>query len=265
MTAVEAGTRLTFTKAGHAYSLRQPDGTVQRVRSVTAISGAGRAPQLERWHARITAERAVERWDELAAMPPDERQQTMAGLSTIARDRAAVRGTAVHEIAERLIRGESVDLPDDPDAAAMAEQYASWLSQPQQAWLHAAQSEQRLLIPPAAGLPPVAGTSDLIAADERGRRIILDLKTRPAGRLTPHAEWGPQLWAYGLGHEVDDDGLVAVDAPPRAHAGSIIMIAPDGIRQVWLRGAAWRQAGRMWRGLRLYQASIIPDTAWSER
>lgn len=261
---IEPGTRLTFTKAGHAYALHLPNGTTSRVRSVTAVSSAGRAPALERWNARITADATARDWDTLAQCDPTERLERMRAYATIERTRAAARGTAVHAAGELLVRGQAANLPADPIEAAMIETYARWLSQPEQAWLLDASNlvEQRLLLPAMRGMPPVAGTSDMIAT-HNGKRIIVDLKTRQTGKLDPRAEWAAQLWAYGIGHNVDAAGMVDVDPPARAAAGSVIIITPDGVRQVWLRGQSWAKAGRVWRALRAYTASTIDDKDWS--
>lgn len=261
MQLVEPGTRLTFTRAGHAYALSYPDGSSRRVRSVTAISGSGRAAALERWHARITAEHAVRDWDVLAGMDEAGRLQMMLGYAEAERSRAAMRGTAVHSAAESLARGDAVFLSDDPEQAAMVRAYARWLSQPQQEWLRGALIEQRVLLPGRGWMPPVAGCADMIAVDSRGRRIVIDLKTSRSEK-PPRAEWAAQMWAYGQGHLVGDDGLVSVERPARPVAAMAVMICPTGVRTWRLAGAGWRQAGRMWDGLRRYQCSVVQEGAW---
>ena len=90
---------------GHVYE----DGNGQRIPGVTTILGDGLPkPALINWAAAATAEAAINRWDELAAMPPAERLKTLERARYETTDKAKKRGTEVHAYAERLVAGEKV-------------------------------------------------------------------------------------------------------------------------------------------------------------
>ena len=92
---------LRYEDEGHKYTL---DG--KRTTSVTTIlSGGIPKPFLVPWAARRAAEYAVANpgasVDEIRTAPDRER------------DTAGIRGTAVHDIAERIIHGQPVDVPEE--------------------------------------------------------------------------------------------------------------------------------------------------------
>jgi len=92
---------LVFHEEGHKYTL---DG--KRTTSVTTIlSGGIPKPFLVPWAARRAAEYAIANpgasLDEIRTAPDRER------------DTAGIRGTAVHDIAERIIHGQPVDVPEE--------------------------------------------------------------------------------------------------------------------------------------------------------
>lgn len=94
----------------HSY---QDTDTGQRVPGVTTIIGDGiPKPALINWAADATAEYSIDNWDDLAKLSPSERLKKMKGGRYEKRDEAANRGTQVHKLAERLIAGERVTVPD---------------------------------------------------------------------------------------------------------------------------------------------------------
>jgi hypothetical protein len=89
------------------------DAGGERVPGVTTITGDGLPkPALLNWAGDATAAYAVDRWDELAQLPISERLNRMKKGRYEATDKAKARGTAVHKLAERLIAGERVTIPD---------------------------------------------------------------------------------------------------------------------------------------------------------
>jgi len=99
------------TAKGHYYV--DADASNERVPGVTTILGDGLPkPALLNWSATATAAYAVDRWDELAARPVAERLKKIEGGRWAARDAAAAKGTAVHAMAEKLIAGKQVVIPD---------------------------------------------------------------------------------------------------------------------------------------------------------
>lgn len=92
---------------GHSYTL---DG-VPRIKGVTTMmKGLGGPP--ESYFTKYTAGHAVDNWDRLAELPPSIRLEEIAGATKKRFDSAAVRGTEVHRLAEKLANGETVSIPD---------------------------------------------------------------------------------------------------------------------------------------------------------
>ncbi len=94
---------------GHRYidvhGLRVPGVT-------TIISDGVPKPALIEWAGNATAEYAVDHWDDLTGKLPSVRLKELRGARYADRDTAANRGTQVHAIAERLIHGDEVAVPD---------------------------------------------------------------------------------------------------------------------------------------------------------
>ncbi|YCK35138.1 hypothetical protein ACNF49_13940 [Actinomadura sp. ATCC 39365] len=89
------------------------DAGGERVPGVTTIKGNGLPkPALLNWAGDATAEYVLDNWDELATLPLSERFKKIKGGRYEKRDAAANRGTQVHKLAERLIAGEKVTIPD---------------------------------------------------------------------------------------------------------------------------------------------------------
>lgn len=92
---------------GHSYTL---DG-VPKIKGVTTMMKGLSGPP-ESYFTKTTADYAVENWDRLAALSPLARAEEIAGATKARFEGAAVRGTAVHKLAEPLAHGEEVDVPD---------------------------------------------------------------------------------------------------------------------------------------------------------
>jgi len=89
------------------------DAGGERVDGVTTLTGNGLPkPALLNWAAEATAAYAVDNWAKLAALPLSERLNLMKKGRYETTDKAKAKGTAVHKIAERLIAGERVTVPD---------------------------------------------------------------------------------------------------------------------------------------------------------
>src|SRR5262245_7088423 len=87
--------------------------TGQRVPGVTTLTGDGLPkPALLNWAGHATAEYPVANWDELSKLPLSERLKKIKGGRYEKRDAAANKGTQIHKLAERLIAGERVTIPD---------------------------------------------------------------------------------------------------------------------------------------------------------
>jgi hypothetical protein len=84
-----------------------------RVPGVTGLTGGGLPKDaLIKWSADATAGYAIDHWDRLAALPLSERLKEMQGGRYAVKDVASNKGTEVHTLAQRLIAGERVTIPD---------------------------------------------------------------------------------------------------------------------------------------------------------
>lgn len=172
--------RVTFGKPTHHYV----DGLNQRIPGVTSIIGDGLPkPALVNWAANATAEAAVNRWDELTDLGPADRLKVLKGARYEDRDAAARRGTEVHALAERLMRGEEVTVPDE--LRGHVESYLRFLDDWQPEPLHL----EATVVNYTHGY---AGSLDMIARVP-GVVFLGDLKTNRSGI---YGEVALQLAAY---------------------------------------------------------------------
>lgn len=89
------------------------DAGGERVSGVTTLTGNGLPkPALLNWAADATAAYAVDNWEKLAALPLSERLNLMKKGRYETTDKAKAKGTSVHSMAEHLITGERVVIPD---------------------------------------------------------------------------------------------------------------------------------------------------------
>ncbi len=198
---------------GHSYF--DDDGKLD---SVTKILSEGLPkPALINWAANTTASYAVDHWDELALDPISERIRKLRAARFGERDRAARRGTEVHALAERLIRGEEVEVPDE--LAGHVESYVRFLDQwqPKPVLLEAVVASRRWRY---------AGTLDAVMDLPDGRRVIADVKTTRSG-IYPETAY--QVAAYA-GAEVylDDDGTEQSVSELGITGGLGIWVRADG-------------------------------------
>jgi hypothetical protein len=172
-------TRREYGK-GHAYYI---DG--QKVDGVTTILGDGmRKKALEYWSANATAEYAIDHWDELTALSPSRRLDTLKKCRFEQRDAAANRGTQVHKLAEKLIHGVEVDVPEE--LAGYVEATVAFLD----TWKIEPVLVEAVV---ASRTAKYCGTLDVVADLPDGRRGIWDYKTSGKGL---YAETAMQLAAY---------------------------------------------------------------------
>jgi hypothetical protein len=184
------------TAKGHHYK----DATGQRVPGVTTIIGDGvPKPALINWAANVTAEYAVDHWDELGTLGPAVRLKRLQGARYDAKDEAARRGIEVHRAAELLVAGKEVQVPDE--IAGHVEAYARFLDEFDVEPVHVEFSA-------VSYRWGYAGTADLccwLTLPERGRVLTLDdLKTSRSGVF---GETALQLAAYRYADKWIVDGV----------------------------------------------------------
>lgn len=179
----DKGLRRINSGRGHWYRL---DG--EKVDGVTTLIGDGlRKRALEAWGIRSVAEYAADHLDRLVEMQPMGREAIVAALKQSPytdRDQAANRGTEVHALAEKLIHGEEVDVPEE--LAGHIDSYVRFLDkwQPKPVLVEATVASRKW---------KYAGTLDVVYDLPDGRRVIADVKTSRSGIF---GETALQISAY---------------------------------------------------------------------
>lgn len=103
-------TATTYRRKSGNYWTYTLDG-VPRIKGVTTMMKGLSGPP-EKYFCEYTAGHAVDNWERLSGLPPSERLKEIAGATNARFQGAAVRGTQVHQLAERLSKGEEVVVPD---------------------------------------------------------------------------------------------------------------------------------------------------------
>lgn len=181
---------------GHSYLI---DG--ERADGVTTLIGDGLAkPALINWAANTTAAYAVDRWEELTALAVSERLEKLKKCRYEELDRAARRGTEVHQLAEQLVQGQEIDVPEE--LAGHVESYVRFLDdfEPVPLLVEAVVAHRKWRY---------AGTLDLVAGI-RNEVWILDIKTGRSGifpdaalQMAAYRHAEVYLDAQGLEHPMD--------------------------------------------------------------
>jgi hypothetical protein len=86
----------------HSYFI---DG--EKVKGITTLINAGLPKNLAKWGSEQTANKAIDQWSKLARMSVSQRLKELLAAPWENRDGAAIRGTRVHALAEKLVNGES--------------------------------------------------------------------------------------------------------------------------------------------------------------
>lgn len=195
------------TARGHHYV----DANNTRVPGVTTIlSGGMPKTALVNWAGKATAEYALDHWEDLTQLSPAKRLEKLTKARYAEKDAAAKRGTEVHGLAEKLVQGEEVEVPDE--LAGHVESYVRFLDAFQVEPLHVEFSI-------ASYAHGYAGTGDLIAwFPTLGKTLLCDIKTNKSGIF---GETALQLAAYRHADVlIDDDGeqdMPAVDGCAAIH------------------------------------------------
>jgi hypothetical protein len=186
---------------GHSYLL---DG--EPVLGVTTILSEGfPMPALKGWAANETAKYAAGHRDELAGLTEVEVYERLRRVHWEIRDAAGHRGREVHDLAERYIRGEEIEVPEP--LTGIVDAYVRFVEE----W---EPRELLLETPVAYRRYPYAGTLDLVADLADGNRWLLDFKT---GAKEPRrASYALQLCGYRyadlyLDEEGAEQPMVEVD------------------------------------------------------
>lgn len=194
---------LKFSAKAHRYWL---DG--QPCPGVTTLLSKGLPkPALPYWSAKSVAEFVLDNPEQVEQLRSLGREPAVAALKAIpwqARDTAAVRGTDVHALAEELIHGREVDVPEH--LVAHVEGYAAWLDEFQVEPLfteHAVANRKS----------HYAGTFDAIIKFGRGpwagMTVLADWKTSSG----VYGETGLQTAAYARSEFMAPDSDTEIPTP----------------------------------------------------
>lgn len=201
-------------------------------------------PQLNAWFARMVAEEAWDRREELAGLPRAPYVEEVRNAADRRRDVSAARGTQVHKWAEMLSRGEQVDIP--VEHVGYLDGYLLWLSE----YEVVVQDQERTVWGGAGNSPEYAGTYDLMcttSVDADDDPILVDIKT---GRGL-YAESMIQIAAYALAdYELSDDGTTE-QSTKQPRRGGLLHLHDDGtykfvtfeiaeVSHLWARAIIWR-------------------------
>ena len=200
--------RMAFGKPTHHYE----DANGKRIPGVTTILNEGLPkPGLINWAGNATAEAAVNRWDELTDMGPADRLKILKAARYEDRDAAAKRGTEVHALAEQLMLGHEVTVPDE--LRGHVEAYVRFLDE----WSPEPVLTEVTVVNYTYGY---AGTLDMIFS-RGGQMILADIKTTRSGI---YGETALQLAAYRYAEVYLKDG------------GEHDMPDVDETWAIWVRG-----------------------------
>jgi hypothetical protein len=222
--------------SGHRYTV---DG--KKADGVTTLIKNGRPnPALIGWAAREVAEYVADNLETVNTLAAAGREPLIAALKAIpnaVRNKAALRGTALHTFAEKLVDNETVEYPDE--IAGHVESYVAFLDE----W-----QVQPVLVETVVASRKwgIAGTTDLVAdvvtfgditphlapwltetipAGTR-MRIIFDPKTSRSG-VWPDAAY--QLAAYRYCEVyVDADGAEQPMDALGIELGAVVHVRADG-------------------------------------
>ncbi len=208
--------------AGRGHSYIDID-TGQRIPGVTTIIGDGiPKPALLKWSAEATAAYAVDNWDELSRKAPSVRLKELNGARYAVKDAAANRGTQVHKLAQRLIVGERVAIPDGLDGYVHS--YVRFLDdfdvQPVLVEAVVVSHEHNY----CGTLDLVADLLDLEDLDGGRQRWLLDVKTNRSGVF---GETALQLAGYRYADAWIDDEGQEQDLPEIEQTGAV-WVRADG-------------------------------------
>lgn len=179
--------------------------------------GAG----LMRWACRLTAEAAVAQADQLPGLVKANGEKGVVDLllnqADMRRDAAASRGSSIHGLAERLLKGEPLPEMTDEERVLL-DHIGEW-------WTGAGwrlRLAEAFVVSPSRGY---GGTLDLLAYDAEGRTVLADYKTGSG----VYGEVRLQLLGYGEADLIAPQGSPV--AYPMVHVDRYVVlhVTPGGV------------------------------------
>lgn len=201
---------------GHGYTI---DG--KKVIGVTTVLNALSKPALTSWAARMAADEAVNNWERLAELPPMERHHRIAQAHRNYTKKAALRGTDIHVLGDKVAHGIEVDVPEEHRTEVEA--YARFLDR----WDVTTIATET----PVASLSRAyAGTADLWCTVGKlgGARVLLDTKTGKG----VYAETALQLAAYRYADVWQPNGKDSEEPLPPVDAVYVAHVLHDDVEML---------------------------------
>lgn len=104
---------MPVTRRRHGQGWTFTDERGMKVPGVTSLMRDGiPKPALTNWLVETTADYALDNWPELSELPFSERRKRLMKARYAASDKAKARGSQVHKMAEKLIVGDPVAIPE---------------------------------------------------------------------------------------------------------------------------------------------------------
>ena len=212
---------LTFNEKAHRYKMSDAEGKLLPVTGATTLLGGGiPKPALVYWAGKMVAEFVAENPLEVERLRGTEDMvRELAKVPNKVRDRAAVRGSEIHAIAEKYVNGEEVEVPEEHLAEVQG--YVEFL----EAWefeVVLAEKSCGNRTNWHAGRFDVLGRSPHLAG---GRLVMVDLKTSNH----VYGETALQTAAYAKSEFYVDDEAPDVEHPfPEVAATYVAHITPGG-------------------------------------
>lgn len=184
--------------------------TLTRVPSVTTIIAVLSKPVLVPWAAKVSAEYAVDHWNELSWLPEEERIRRIKSAHRTQRDDAAGLGDSIHVYAEAYLKGDPTPRITDENESAVGALFG---------FIDRYQPELLAAEVSVWSEKGYAGTFDLLARIA-GETWLLDYKTGKA----VYPEVGMQLAALGHADRILTDDLAVL---PQIDRYGVIHVRPD--------------------------------------
>lgn len=198
-----------------------------RVPGCTTAIGNGAPKNLSKWGAETTAAKAVNEWDRLAGLPVAQRLKELEKAPFDVIDRAGIKGTRVHKLAEKILAGETVTVPEE--VAGYVQACRDFLRD---------YGVKPVLVeePVFSRAHQYGATLDLLAELKDGRIALIDWKTNKSGA------WGDTAWQLAASRYAE------------------FRVGPEGkelpVPQVDLCGVVWLTAED---GYVFYPYEVTPD------
>lgn len=205
---------------GHSYI---DDATGKKLRGVTTILDGGMPkPALINWSANATIDYALDHWDDLSEMAVSARLKALQGGRYAVKDAAANKGTAIHKLAQKLVLGKAVQVPDE--LRGYVDSYVRFLDE---------RDVEPILVEATIWNPEddYCGTFDLLAdvtnTDEDGGRQtwLLDIKSNRSGIF---GETALQIAGYRYAPWYLDDETGQLHEMPKVQRTGAVWVREDG-------------------------------------